>query len=93
MTTSVSGMTGPERVERAKQVQAARRPAISDVFSGHFLSHQWTEECHQVSIPIEVLVGRESMNVAHWLRRHPSSQVVTRDRAGAYSYAVRNPLK
>jgi len=33
-------------------------------------------------IPIEVLAGRESTNVAEWLQRHPSIQVVARDRAG-----------
>ena len=32
--------------------------------------------------PIEVLDGHESMSVADWLRRHPSIQVVARDRAG-----------
>ena len=43
-------------------------------------------------IPIEVLVGRESTNVADWLRRHPSIQVVARDRAGAYSDAAQNAI-
>jgi transposase len=32
--------------------------------------------------PIEVLDGRESTSVAEWLQRHPSIQVVARDRAG-----------
>ena len=37
---------------------------------------------------IEVLDGRESTSVAKWLQRHPSIQVVARDRAGAYSEAA-----
>jgi transposase len=39
--------------------------------------------------PIEVLDGRESTGVADWLQRHPSIQVVARDRAGAYSDAAK----
>ncbi len=42
--------------------------------------------------PIEVLDGRESTSIAEWLRRHPSIQVVARDRAGAYSDAVEREL-
>jgi transposase len=42
--------------------------------------------------PIEVLDGRESTSVAHWLQRHPSIKVVARDRAGAYSDAVQRVL-
>jgi transposase len=42
--------------------------------------------------PIEVLDGRESTNVADWLKRHPSIQVVARDRAGAYSDAAQRVI-
>ncbi len=42
--------------------------------------------------PIEVLDGRESTNVAEWLQRHPSIQVVARDRAGAYSDAAETAI-
>ena len=39
--------------------------------------------------PIEVLGGREATIVAEWLGRHPSVEIVARDRAGAYSDAAR----
>lgn len=42
--------------------------------------------------PIEVLDGRESTVVADWLQRHPSVQVVARDRAGAYSEAAQSAV-
>jgi hypothetical protein len=42
--------------------------------------------------PIEVLDGRESTSVAEWLQRHPSIQVVARDRAGAYSDAAQRTI-
>jgi transposase len=42
--------------------------------------------------PIEVLDGRESTNVADWLQRHPSIQVIARDRAGAYSDAAETAI-
>jgi transposase len=42
--------------------------------------------------PIEVLDGRESTNVADWLQRHPSIQVVARDRAGAYTDAAQRVI-
>jgi len=42
--------------------------------------------------PIEVLDGRESTGVAGWLQRHPSIQVVARDRAGAYSDAAQTMI-
>jgi transposase len=42
--------------------------------------------------PIEVLDGRESTNIAEWLQRHPSIQVVARDRAGAYSDAAETAI-
>jgi transposase len=42
--------------------------------------------------PIEVLDGRESTSVADWLQRHPSINVVARDRAGAYSDAVHSVI-
>ena len=42
--------------------------------------------------PIEVLEGRESTSVAEWLQRHPSIQIVARDRAGAYSDAAQSVI-
>lgn len=42
--------------------------------------------------PIEVLDGRESTSVADWLQRHPSIQVLARDRAGAYSDAAQSVI-
>jgi DNA-binding NarL/FixJ family response regulator len=39
--------------------------------------------------PIEVLGRRETTIVADWLRQHPTVEIVARDRAGAYSDAVR----
>ena len=42
--------------------------------------------------PIEVLDGRESGDVATWLKRHPTIQWVARDRAGAYSDATRSAI-
>lgn len=38
--------------------------------------------------PIEVFTGRDSVSVAAWMRRHPSIQIVARDRAGSYSEAA-----
>ncbi|MEP7299846.1 MAG: ISL3 family transposase, partial [Burkholderiales bacterium] len=42
--------------------------------------------------PIEVLGGREATIVARWLGQHPTIEIVARDRAGAYSDAVRTAL-
>ena len=38
--------------------------------------------------PIEVFVGRETDAVTQWMRANPSVEIVTRDRAGAYSEAA-----
>ena len=42
--------------------------------------------------PIGLLPGREANVVAQWLSGHPSVSVVCRDRAGAYSEAVKTSL-
>ena len=42
--------------------------------------------------PIEVLGGRESTIVADWLGRHPSVEIIARDRADAYSDAVQSAI-
>ena len=42
--------------------------------------------------PIEVLGGRESTIVADWLEKHPTVEMVARDRAGAYSDAVQSAI-
>lgn len=43
-------------------------------------------------MPIEVFEGRETTSVANWLRANPTIEVVARDRAGAYSEAVKVAL-
>lgn len=41
---------------------------------------------------IDLLPNRESRTVAAWLREHPGSEIVSRDRASAYSEATRRAL-
>jgi transposase len=44
----------------------------------------------EAGVPVGVLPGRDAAALEAWLREHPGTQVICRDRAGAYAEAARN---
>ena len=47
---------------------------------------------HESGRPIDLLPGRDSETVQEWLEKHPTIEVVTRDRSGEYRAAINEAL-
>jgi transposase len=47
---------------------------------------------HEISKPIDLLPDRDSETVQEWLEKHPTIEIVTRDRSGEYRDAINKAL-
>ncbi|HRW11418.1 MAG TPA: transposase [Caldilineaceae bacterium] len=47
---------------------------------------------HESGMPIDLLPDRDSETVQEWLEKHPTIEVVTRDRSGEYRDAIKKAL-
>jgi transposase len=43
---------------------------------------------HERRRPVDLFEGRTALDLANWLRQHPGSQIITRDRSAEYATAI-----